>query len=178
MAWKKRRERRKLGVSAGRPDAGVETNEAIEPEPLSVAIARSELLGNAIRSRIELQRARTLMDKLLPHANDDWELARVEIAHAVRKIIRAALEEGEALDALITRRFGAAATRPLPGAYHTLDAGGLEAAETAVAAQADRDLVARGQSRAHALKLLGAVPKSLDAVIDKALGQKPEPPHG
>lgn len=138
------------------------------PEPRQVTTGRNELLSNVVRARIELERARKIVDKLLPHVNDDWETARLELAHAARKIIAAVSAEAVALDTDLATRFGAATVKPMEGAYKTLGESVLRATETACAAQADGDLAQRATARAHATKWKGTPPRSVNSVIEHA----------
>lgn len=167
--------RRKLNAAVAEKGVRQETLDevaaAITPDPRWLVIARTELLGNVVRARIELERCRQVVDELLQHENDAWEQARADLAHATRKIVAAVSDEATALTDLIATRFGAASAMPMSGTYKTLGDSLLLSTESLCAEQADGDLNQRARLRVAPMKTRGAPPKNLSAVLAQATAQ-------
>lgn len=142
--------------------------EDVRKKPRALEAATDELLGAVSRAWHEVDRAKRVVEQLLPPGTDEWQHARTELAHAAHMVIRGIADQTGALDDLLVKRFGVTVTRPREGEYHTLAPSLLVAINNATEAQADADTNARAKQRHARLKWRGAPPKTLDAVIANA----------
>lgn len=168
VAWRKARFQAQLELSIAQ--SGVEVPE-VKPAPVkprALEAATDELLGAVSRAWHEVNRAKRVVEQLLPPGTDEWQPARTELAHAAHLMIRGIADETGALDDLLVKRFGVTVTRPREGEYRTLAASLLVAINNATETQADADTNARAKQRHARLKWRGAPPKTLDAVIANA----------
>lgn len=168
VVWRKSRMLAQLEL--GVAQSGVEVPEVKHApvKPRALEAATDELLGAVSRAWHEIERAKRVVEQLLPPGTDEWQPARTELAHAAHLVIRGIADQTGALDDLLVKRFGVTVTRPREGEYRTLAASLLVAINNATEAQADADTNARAKQRHARLKWRGAPPKTLDAVIANA----------
>lgn len=160
-----RRQRRLGDADAEDPAPDIERDRE---RPRALEVATDELLAGPRRAQIELDRAKQVIQALLPPGHDDWKADRTELAHSVRLVLHAIIEQAQALDADLHTRFGVASVAPLKGDYRTLPFSRIRESGDLAEQQAELNTQQRAISRQKRLKWRGAPPKTLSAVIANA----------